>query len=409
MKLAARLPLFQGFAAVCLSLAPAVGGLSAGDPIRIMRVGDSITWQKSGDATLQNLLDAAGVDYEFVGTQNWYDDGGYVPLELAREENQDVEGYPGMTVQWFTDPNFFWQSWLARPTTIQRGGGNTPIKHALTNNDTPDIILLMIGTNNMLRDINGVRGVDSSTEIDAFTLGVYFSALLLDIRELAPDAHVIVAELPVSNDTGGGGRTNQAGRTLNYNEQVVRPTTQNRIDAGDPLSLVDFYPLLDVPDDFYDDGSASRDYVHPGVTGIPKLSEAWFHAIMDVIQPPRPPSGFEDWMQGFAGLGPGDLAPSASPSGDGVPNLVKYFIDGLSPLSSDRNALPRPRFEEGFFHYEIPLRGGVNGVEGAFERFMAGAWETVANGVVLEEDTLSLALPLEDGPLLIRFRVREMP
>ena len=399
-----------GYFLIPLLLLPgvAVNSLSAADPIYIMRIGDSITWQKSGDATLQDLLDAADVSYKFVGTQNWHDDGGYVPLEIAREENQDVEGYPGMTVEWFTDPTFVWYSWLARPTTIPQGGGNTPIKHALSNN-TPDLILLMIGTNNMLRDANGVRGVDSSTEIDVFGLSVHFSALLEEIRTLAPAAHMIVAELPVSNDTGGGDRTNQAGRTLNFNEQVVRANTQPRIDFGEPISIVDFFQLLDVPEDFYDDGSTNRDYVHPGVTGVPKLNEAWFHAIMEVINPTGPSGGFDEWIDGFSSLSPGDRHPEASPSGDGLPNLLKYFIDGLSPLSADWNVMPGPRLEEGFFRYEIPVRAGVRGVEGSFERRAGETWETVTEGVSMADDIFSLVLPPEEAPLLIRFRVRPNP
>jgi hypothetical protein len=395
MKHPIHIPVFRLLLA---AMAAWPAAASADDPVRIMRIGDSITWQMSGDATLEQLLDVEGIAYEFVGTQNWYDDGGYVPVELAREENQDTEGYPAMKVEWFTDPDFLWYTWLARPTTIVKGDGNTPIRHALTSNP-PDIILLMIGTNNTDRDKDGVRGESSSAEIDAAFLAGAYGALLDAIEELAPQAHTIVAELPVTNDTGGGNRFNRAERTLNFNLQVVRPLVQARIDAGKPFSLVDFYPLLDVPDDFHQ----GTDTVHPGLTGIPKLNTAWFHAILGVVAP----SGFAAWIAGFDGLTEDQRGAQAAPAGDGIPNLLKYAVAGMSPLESGRHLLPRPAIDAGEFTYAVPLRAEAQGIQVVFERFVDGSWEAIAAAAGGEDNLASLRLPLpEAGALLVRFKVR---
>lgn len=294
-----------------LALFPLLQAVLSAEPIRILRIGDSITWQQSGDATLPDLLANEGIACQFVGTQNWFDDGGYVPVELAREEDQFSEGYPGMTVEWFTDPNFSWASWQARPTTIPKGDGNTPIRHALTNGN-PDIILLMIGTNNTARDKDGVRGEDSSGEVNVAFLSQKYSALLDEIDALAPDAKVIVAELIDVIDTGTGNNANRSARTLHFNEKVVRPVVQARIAAGKPYTLVNFFTLLEVPFDYMDS-------VHPNINGIALLGNAWFEAIVAALQPA---DAYAEWAANNNILGgPADLI-------GGVANLVRYALGG---------------------------------------------------------------------------------
>ncbi|MCC5842512.1 MAG: hypothetical protein JJT96_20515 [Opitutales bacterium] len=281
-----------------------VGGLSAADPVRILRIGDSITWQQSGDGTLPDRLDAAGIHYVMVGTQNWFDDGGYVPGNLAREEDQYSEGYPAMTVEWFTDPDFSWAAWQARPTTIERGFGNTPIIHALSQN-SPDIILLMIGTNNTVRDKNGERGESSSGEVDVAFLSQKYEDLLSMIDFFAPEAHVFVAEMIDVIDTGEGNGANRSARTLHFNEHVVRPVVQARIDAGLPFTLLNFFDLLDVPGDFMDS-------VHPNDAGIQKMSHAWADAILAHLGPSDPDPD-------------PDPGPDPDPDPDPVPE--PYWVD----------------------------------------------------------------------------------
>jgi hypothetical protein len=257
----------------------------------------------------------------------------------------------------------------------------------------------MIGTNNTDRDKDGVRGESSSTEIDVAFLAGAYGALLDAIEDLAPQAHTIVAELPITNDTGGGNRFNRAERTFNFNLQVVRPLVQARIDAGRPLSLVDFYPLLDIPDDFHQ----GTDTVHPGLTGIPKLNTAWFEAMMPVILP----SGFADWIAGFDGLTEEQRGAQAAPAGDGIPNLLKYAVDGMSPLVPGQHLLPRPAIDAGEFSYTVPLRAEAEGIQVTFEQLVDGSWEAIAPPAGGEDNLASLRLPLpEAGGLLVRFTVR---
>lgn len=259
-----------------LLLGGGVGHLAAEAPLTLLRMGNSLTWQMSGEATLAAKLEAAGIAVRFVGTQNWYDDGGYVPVTLAPEAAQASEAYPGMTVGWFTDPARAWHDGLARPTVIAEGV--TPITHALTH-ASPDLILLLLGTNDLWYDARGQRGAMATARIDVAGLRHDFETLLTRIARLAPQATTFVGTLPATNDAGIPARAGRAARTVRFNEEVIRPVVAARRAAGQTLVLVDLHPLLTAPDDFYDDGTTARDPVHPGDSGIRKLNTAWFDAI----------------------------------------------------------------------------------------------------------------------------------
>ncbi len=76
------------------STAPTIPVAAADGPVRIMLVGDSITEGSSGDWTwryrLAQSLEAAGVDYEFVGPR-------VTMLNLATDAHDSLE---------YADPSF---------------------------------------------------------------------------------------------------------------------------------------------------------------------------------------------------------------------------------------------------------------------------------------------------------------
>ena len=126
-------------------------------PLRIMPLGDSLTWGKgSSDGSgyrvdLSSWLTLAGVDADFVGSQS----NGSGP-------DLDHEGHPG---------------WRIAQIDAQVG---TWVPQA-----APDVILLDIGTNDLLRR-------DAVAEAPA-----RLAALVDHLIELAPNARIVLAKLLV--------------------------------------------------------------------------------------------------------------------------------------------------------------------------------------------------------------------
>lgn len=67
---------------------------------------------------------------------------------------------------------------------------------------------------------------------------------------------------------------------------------------------------------------------------------------LDMVLEPAGQIAYAAWIGRNAGLEPTELAPLANPSGDGIPNVLKYVL-GLDPAASARAALPAPWTEQG--------------------------------------------------------------
>ena len=201
-------------------------------PIRIMPLGDSITYGTPNPGyggyrhALQRLLENARYRVEFVGSQH----SGDAP-------DGDNEGHPGWTI-----------------AQIKNGiDANRWLETA-----DPDIILLHIGTN----DIR--LGHVASAPAD-------LSALLDDILERLPRAHVIVARIiPFRR---GSDPENQA-----YNDALARIVASK----GARVASVDMRAIL-LPGDY-------ADALHPNASGYDKMARAWEPAILVVLKS-LPPQG----------------------------------------------------------------------------------------------------------------------
>jgi len=206
-------------------------------PIRIMPLGDSITYGTNSTGTvgyrrpLYQLLIGAGHNVDFVGSQT---DGS--PEDFDRNH----EGHRGWRADQIRDGI---TGWL---------------------NSTPaDVVLLHIGTN----DITQGQGATST----AADIGQ-----ILDNINTWETTHnqiwVVLARIINRNDSLSGVTT-----TLNG---LIQALADTRIAGGDKIVVVDMESALSYPGDL-------SDTLHPNDTGYGKMAAIWFAGIVTLLNPDR--------------------------------------------------------------------------------------------------------------------------
>lgn len=204
-------------------------GLCESAVIRIMPLGDSIT---HGSAIaggyripLWNQFLAHHWQVDFVGSQ------ANGPDIIDR----DHEGHPGKPIQYLQAEI---EAWLK---TYQ-----------------PQIILLMIGTNNVLYP-----------EVHDFSHAtLYLSTLIHQITETAPNTEVIVASIPPLNNPAANERVQQFNAAI----PAMAIAYQAR---GKAVHYVDVYESLTLSD--------LADGIHPNATGYEKIATVWYDALFQLI------------------------------------------------------------------------------------------------------------------------------
>ncbi len=220
--------------AATAAAAPAAGDATVSDtahvsatPLKIMPLGDSITFgegsltSNSYRIDLQNRLEAAGLDVDFVGSQRA---GAPATADL------DNEGHPGWTIEKIAAEL---TGWL---TTYR-----------------PDVVLLMIGTNDMNRNI------------DVANAPARLAALIDQIHATVPAARIFVQQLTSAK---------------------VRPDIQARIDAYNaamPAVLDGKGPLVHLVDQSGIRGLLLSDKLHPNDFGYAKMSYNLYRAMEQVL------------------------------------------------------------------------------------------------------------------------------
>lgn len=232
------LPMFRA-TTIAVALFAAASAVAASNTIRVMPLGDSITYGQGWDphggyrAVLREALTSDGYSIDYVGTQTA--NAG----TLGDVNDYQHEGHPG---------------WKIHQLTANMGTWSSRI-------DGPHAILLKIGTNDL--------GYDFDHAIDRM------SVLLDAIERMHPSAHIFVATIIKSITTD-----NDEIIESKYNVPL-RNLVAARAQLGEKLHLVDMFPLLDfgTDKDFADDR-------HPNDQGYRKMAAAWKAAFEAVFANP---------------------------------------------------------------------------------------------------------------------------
>jgi lysophospholipase L1-like esterase len=209
--------------------------VSQSRPIHLMPLGDSITWGYP-DApvtggyrlSLYQLLTNANYTMDFVGTQ-------VSPAPGLAYPNH--EGHSGYRIDQIDDPYFL--SWV---NSVPR----------------PDIILLLIGTNDIGQDYDPTNAINR------------LDALISHITSDCPNAKLIVANLIPRSDTNDNNMIN----TL-FNPFVPGVVAKHAAN-GEQVYFWDLHAAIAVTD---------TDGLHPLPEGYLKIGNQWFDAINSLYSP----------------------------------------------------------------------------------------------------------------------------
>jgi len=228
-----------------------LANFSPARPLKIMAVGDSITDDCFGNGAyrlyLQPLLESNGYAFTFVGrnvsaaapgfTQRRHE--GYCGVPIAPPACYGVHDYSG------TD------------ACLEK-----IVPDALTN-ATPDVILLLIGAN----DIGHGR--------DPFHVATNDMPALLDlIFSKAPAVNVVIGQI-TSLTNGSWGYGNYCTNVPIYNAALKKMVNTRRA-GGQNVFLADCFSAVDIGTGF------QSDHVHPNASGFNALAQAWLKSIQAI-------------------------------------------------------------------------------------------------------------------------------
>ncbi|MEO7098471.1 MAG: Ig-like domain-containing protein, partial [Luteolibacter sp.] len=202
-------------------------------PTRILPLGDSLTSGTSVVGAYRNrlytLLTGAGFNVDFVGTQADANNP-----TLPDRDHQGMGGY--------------------RIDQIQAG-----LSSWLNAIADPDVVLLMIGTN------------DFSGNYNVATAQNRLASLVTDIATKRPFAKIVLASLPLRTDD-----PNLEALQSAFNASIPGIVSA-QVAQGHQVSFLDMHAVL-LSGDFVEG-------VHPTATGYDKMANAWFPAVTSVITP----------------------------------------------------------------------------------------------------------------------------
>jgi lysophospholipase L1-like esterase len=207
-----------------LAAAPAARVPDGAAPVRIMPLGDSLTWGKGSSggsgyrADLFGRLTAAGVAVDFVGTRH-----------TGAGADADHEGYPGWRIDQIADHV---DDWLAQ--------------------DAPDVVLLDIGTNDYVQH----RDLPFTTE----RLAGLIDRILAD----APNARIVVAKLLVI----AGAERSLGVEAFNAALPWIAARHADRVTVADMSRI---------------SAASTVDGVHPRDAGYRQMAYQWFQALRGVL------------------------------------------------------------------------------------------------------------------------------
>lgn len=290
----------------CPMLSAVCGGHSsetaaAADPVRIMPIGDSITFGYGEDGGYRKYLDYAlkqkDIAFDMVGPEGKSSASfNYKGQSCQYDDNH--AGYSGYTIkQQYPIP-----SW-GENGLLEKLKAKNAVKQA-----QPDIVLLIIGTNDMTANRNL-----TDCESDLHTLMDY---ILADLPE---GGTVFMGSIPDFTAYGGN-----AQRVANYNNTVKKVAES----YGDNVRFADVHGSLNGEADL------QSDKLHPSGAGYEKMGRYWADVIGDYLEETSVPedpddpvilySDFESGLSGWQGRGEASVSRTtdAAAAGSGAAEVT---------------------------------------------------------------------------------------
>ena len=230
--------------------------------IKLMPLGDSITWGTNPDnsnssgyrRSLYLQLTNAGYNVDFVGSLN----GG-----LPDDFDRDNEGHPG------------WVSGVPAYDT------NSMLSSKLTgflNSNPPNIVLLLIGTNDITEQ-------DNPWEKTA-------SEVASSIEKLLDSIYVFNSDIKIFLGTIIDRADNQYRHDKTVSTNSLLPSIINSLPTAqrEKITLIDTYSSLG--DYYYNNSNSNFTYgnnnlftLHPNISGYQVMANTWFNALQNYYQP----------------------------------------------------------------------------------------------------------------------------
>ena len=293
--------------------------VKAAEQVSIMPIGDSITFGLGEDGGYRKYLDYAlkekDISFDMVGPEGNNSASFNYNGKSCQYDNNHA-GYSGFTIkQQYPIP-----SW-GENGLLEKLQSKNAVKQA-----EPDIVLLIIGTNDMTanRDLG-------DCEKDLHTLIDYI------LGDMSDDGVIFMGSIPEFTAYGGN-----AQRVGNYNNTVKKVAES----YGDNVQFADVHGSLNGMADM------SSDNLHPSGKGYEKMGKFWADVIEDYLSckgdtPDTPDSpeiltsDFENGLSGWQARGSASVEASktASASGNGSAYVSERSADwnGISySLSSKR-------------------------------------------------------------------------
>ncbi len=226
--------------------------LDAQATVRVMPLGDSITFgMGAGQAQIPGgyrdplaYLYAAGtVPFLFVGS-----DSNNSTSYLVSTGQQANEGHTGFRIDQIQNSIASWQS-----------------------SATPDVVLLHIGTNDILQNFNLGTGLgnDTSAAIGRLT------TLITTLYSAKPDLRVVLSTLIPIQDA-------RDEYVKNYNAALASTVVPNFTGQGKSMVLVDNYANFVTNGSW--DSAKFADYAHPNATGYAAMAATWATIPLPVVE-----------------------------------------------------------------------------------------------------------------------------
>lgn len=231
------------------SLAPCA--ICQADLVRIMPIGDSITvgytnlegqpfvpFEYGYRAGLYTRLTDAGYSFQFVGQSTEHPTVGTTCVDLAGLGQDCHNGYGGQGVGYVGDRIANW-----------------------VRADNPDVVLLMIGINDI-----GQGSTGNPTSVES-----RLNSIVRTVTTLKPTAHLIVAQtIPYA--------TGYTDSIVQYNRYIRDSLVPKYQSEGKLVSTVDQYTNL-LTSGSIDPSLYSNAINHPSAVGYDRMAETWFQGI----------------------------------------------------------------------------------------------------------------------------------